>query len=474
MQLRSYLGIALFAAVAGNALAADDAFPESMVTLRGQPAVFTVVRSTDLEAEYPKSVSLNLEALKADRNLAKVGSRRNATDAERYWLLLGQDPEKYLVTSKERVRNTFKGAMTGRGSAFAISREGILLTNAHVVDNAVDPTSPDSWLLIQGVIAKDCEAFEKTLGVPDISIEDAALIVGSIRAWYAKRIEIVGSKVRSVRVVLDYKVDSKKRDDLAKKRHLTEALSLIPEEISVPATVLAIGEPMPGKDVAVIKVTFEPEEHAKLTKLAKERNLKPELLATWLADIQNDRLICLSLGNSEEVLPQAKVQALGLPGIAFSADLMEPEARYKVSARGGQVSQTKRMKGGWDAIEMNTAIEHGDSGGPVLDVQGRVIGLNVGSAKDKPGALRLAVPINLAKEMLVKAGITPDPGKASAHWEKCLKLFADGKYEACLEAIKLVRRIQEGEALSGRETSWYVKDMAGRCLQKLGKIPSGK
>ena len=34
--------------------------------------------------------------------------------------------------------------------------------------------------------------------------------------------------------------------------------------------------------------------------------------------------------------------------------------------------------------------------------------------------------------------------------------------------------LQKGKNfLENREASWYLRDMAGRCLQKLGKIPGG-
>ena len=112
---------------------------------------------------------------------------------------------------------------------------------------------------------------------------------------------------------------------------------------------------------------------------------------------------------------------------------MDPESQFKVSSKSGQISQTKRMSsnGGWDIFEMNAATNHGDSGGPVLDTSGKVIALNVGKAKvtNETNVLRLAIPINIAQEMLAKLGIKPDPGKLSAHWDRGLRLYAESKYE---------------------------------------------
>jgi S1-C subfamily serine protease len=70
---------------------------------------------------------------------------------------------------------------------------------------------------------------------------------------------------------------------------------------------------------------------------------------------------------------------------------MNAGAQFKVSSREGQIGQTKRMISGWDAFEMTAVTRSGDSGGPVLNEQGQVIGLNVGAAQDKPDAISLAV-----------------------------------------------------------------------------------
>jgi len=460
---------------ASYARPADEPFPESMVVLRGQPSVFVVAVNSDVILDTPLSVTLNRPALNADLRSVQFTGTGPVTDADRYWTLIGQNPGKYLVASKELQRLPLENVRNTAGSAFAVSREGIFLTNAHVVANKSETELGDVSLdLVEDRVANDVKAFAEILGTTKRPVEEINQIADAIIQWYALRSRLAGSKFRSARIILDYKVNSQKRHEAMRKDGLTAAFKLEREEISVPTTVLAMGESMPGLDVAVLKATFDPAEQAKLLQRDKQRKLPG--LDAMLADIQNDRIVCLTLGNSDDVLPQARVQALGMPGDAFNHMLMDIEARFKVSARNGQIGQTKRMKGGWDAFEMNAAIDHGDSGGPVLDVQGRVIAINMGVAKDRTNPLRLAVPINLAREMLAKAGIKPDPGKLSAHWEQALRYYADGKYEECFQQCQAVIRIQEGQTsfLSGRQGNWYIKDMAGRCLQKLGKIPGGK
>ena len=77
---------------------------------------------------------------------------------------------------------------------------------------------------------------------------------------------------------------------------------------------------------------------------------------------------------------------------------------------------------------MSAAIDHGDSGGPVVNRRGQVIGINVGMAAEQ-GKLTLAIPIDVAKEFLESAGVTPDVGPLTQTWIEGLALFHRGAYD---------------------------------------------
>ena len=445
--------ILLVLGLAQLAMSADPPFPESMVTLLAQPSVFFVRATADIELTYPETVSVNLDALKNDlANLQDAGVV-NRSVADRYFDLLVKNPNKYLQASKEETTERRLNVDAWSGSAFAISREGILLTNAHVVCTGPDrPITEDNVGVLNEAIGKNTLAMTKVLGQPTLTDERRFQTLNVLYSYYAARSR-VATKFRAARIVLDYKVDLQKSFAALKAQGIDEALRVTREEITVPAEVLDVGEWLPGKDVAVLRAKFGPNE-------------------------QLDRFVCLSLGNVNDVLPQASVHSLGFPGVAFSKEDMDPEAQFKVSSYSGQISQTKRMRtnGGWDIFEMTAVINHGDSGGPVLDRNGKVIAINVGIAKvtDEPSVFRLAIPVNVAKDMLAKLGIKPDPGKLSAHWERGLRLYSESKYEESFQEIQAAIVLQKGKNfLENREASWYLRDMAGRCLQKLGKIPGG-
>jgi hypothetical protein len=191
-----------------------------------------------------------------------------------------------------------------------------------------------------------------------------------------------------------------------------------PQPIVAPLEIVAKGEPMPGKDVAILRVS--------------EGDFDPI-----------DRAICLPLGDSDEVLAGTRVQAMGFPGIAFNEQIMDPAAAYRVSAQDGQVANTKRMTGGYDAIEMTADINHGDSGGPVVNVaDGLVIGLNVGAASAQSHGHTLAVPVNVAREMLADLKITLDPGPATALWVRALQQYDARQFDEAADTLARLVRLQ--------------------------------
>lgn len=469
------LCLTLVSALPLTILAADAPFPESMVTLRAQPAVFFVRAIADIELQVPESVDVNVDAVKRDLSRVQNAGHGQATVSDGNWDLIFQNPERYLIASGKLRTESRAEDIGWSGSAFAISREGILLTNAHVAGGSTsEPVTEEYFSTLDGTIQNDLKKLASTLGKATTTEERVNKAWASMYAFYAPRCRIT-SKFKSAQIVLDYKVDPQKSFAALKSEGMDAWFgSMKREAITVPAKVLAIGQSLPGKDVAVLKVTFEPEEQARLLQRNQQQPLPG--LEKMLADLQNDRMVCLALGDVKDVLPQEKVYSLGFPGVGFNEQFMDPESRFKVSSKSGQISQTKRMlsDGGWDIFEMTAPTNHGDSGGPVLNVSGRVIGLNVGkiSFTNETNLVKLAIPINIAQEMLKKLDIKPDPGPLSAHWEQGLRRFAEGKYQESLQEIQTAIKIQKGTSLHGnREASWYLRDMAGRCLQKLGKIP---
>ncbi len=124
--------------------------------------------------------------------------------------------------------------------------------------------------------------------------------------------------------------------------------------------------------------------------------------ATDLAVIQvalpADQLAPVALGDSDTLEPGQLAVAIGNP---FT--LQRTVTAGVISARGRSLrSENNRLIG--DIIQTDTAINPGNSGGPLLDAQGRVIGVN--SALFNPTGqsvsigVGFAIPVNIVKRVI--------------------------------------------------------------------------
>ena len=136
--------------------------------MRAQLSVFLVFPVGDLHVTYPNpdSVTLNEKLLDdvSYRNIAKPGENKAAF----FWSQIGQYPDKYLEASQELVKETIYDADYATGTAFAISWEGIFLTNAHVVADP-DPrallgTRDNAYFCLSKPILAETNRLEVELG----------------------------------------------------------------------------------------------------------------------------------------------------------------------------------------------------------------------------------------------------------------------------------------------------------------------
>ena len=109
------------------------------------------------------------------------------------------------------------------------------------------------------------------------------------------------------------------------------------------------------------------------------------------------RLVTVPLGDSSRVRPGDPVAAMGSP---FGNE--DSIAVGVVSAIHRSISSLTSSYKVVDAIQTDAPITHGNSGGPLFDARGRVIGINAQIRSDSGGAegVGFAVPINAAKRSM--------------------------------------------------------------------------
>jgi serine protease Do len=123
------------------------------------------------------------------------------------------------------------------------------------------------------------------------------------------------------------------------------------------------------------------------------------LLDIAFIDIEGDSYIPLPLGSSSELKVGQSViaigNALGEFSNSVSAGIVSGLSR-DILAGGQDGEDTERLN---DLIQTDASINLGNSGGPLLDIKGNVIGVNVAVA-DQGENIGFAIPIDVVRDLL--------------------------------------------------------------------------
>ena len=135
-------------------------------------------------------------------------------------------------------------------------------------------------------------------------------------------------------------------------------------------------------------------------------------VAVLKVDVPSSALTVIPLGDSAGLKVGSGVVAIGNP---FGQDRTVTSGIISAVARSIQAPNGFSING---AIQTDAAINHGNSGGPLLDMSGQVIGINSqidtgGQANAGSVGIGFAVPINLVKQVTADIMAT---GKAQHAW----------------------------------------------------------
>lgn len=120
-----------------------------------------------------------------------------------------------------------------------------------------------------------------------------------------------------------------------------------------------------------------------------------------------DNLTVARLGDSDKVRVGDRVLAAGSPlGLRSTVTHGIISALHRPVPLSGENSDTETVI---DAVQTDASINHGNSGGPLIDMNSQVIGINTAgkSLSDSASGLGFAIPVNEAKfvtETLIKDG----------------------------------------------------------------------
>lgn len=176
---------------------------------------------------------------------------------------------------------------------------------------------------------------------------------------------------------------------------------VLPDGTKLPYKIVAYGKPGEGSDVAVIKVDIK--------------------------DAPN-----LPMADSDKVMIQDKVLAIGYPGAADMQGLLDDKSQLEATINEGAISAVKRTGAGEPIIQISASITHGNSGGPTINDKGEVIGLSTFGSKGAIQGFNFIVASVTVKKFLAEAKVNLDPSQTTKLWRKGLDDLWSGYLEDAL------------------------------------------
>jgi serine protease Do len=326
-------------------------------------------------------------------------------------------PERFFQTTFDYIKQPEQ--ITASGSGFFITSNGYVATNCHLIDR------DDNFIRRQFILTAFRQITEASIGALEsawatrFTEQQRSLLYNTYTSVYSRLFSMILYDVkRNIYVV--YRSDSG-----SGSRHSDTIKNL--------ATIVVKGQPMPGKDIAILKVQV-PAEMPMLTLAPPE-------------------------------LPQVGQQlyVYGYPGPVTNNDFVSAESAIEPTLTTGIISAIKKSVGGWPLIQMDANINHGSSGGPVCNDKGEVVGLTTFGSLENTGGLaaglNFAVPVSILDEYLDSAGIKPKPSPVTHLFADALGFYEADQYRNALRLFQKVSR--QNPQYPGINT--YIAD----CIRKI-------
>jgi serine protease Do len=332
------------------------------------PGVVMIVAiyNSTLTGQHPMIPDSSVAALRAfaDQQVKSGIISSSVSDVLRAEIQeISNNPTDYLKPGPEAFSDAMQ--VTSSGSGFILTPDGYMVTNAHVVataDSDVQGMFVDSEL--QKLIPADLQTLQDTLKSVQLSAEEQTMYQDAVKAYYLDSMKMTPWNPPQVTAQIGIAIPGLST--------LTKA---------VPADVKQVGQITPGKDVAVLK-------------------------------IEQTNLPTVPIGDDTKLQVGDKIFIIGYPA---AADLGTAAAGSEPSMTAGLVSARQTMPGGWQAIQTDAAINHGNSGGPAFNDQGQAIGLATFTINNAQN-VNFLVPMSVVNEFLNGQNIKPQQSDLSTQW----------------------------------------------------------
>lgn len=130
------------------------------------------------------------------------------------------------------------------------------------------------------------------------------------------------------------------------------------------------------------------------------------------------------------------------PKLTASSPLSADKA-IEPSLTSGLVSARQTMPDGWEALQTHTDMNSGNSGGPVLNQQGEVIGIATfnkidPNTRNVVQGVNFAIPISVAQEFFKEANMQPSESELSQQYAQGIEQLEQEKFRLALKNFQKI------------------------------------
>jgi serine protease Do len=316
----------------------------------------------------------------------------------------------------------------GQGTGFVINPDGYVITNAHVVHKSDEQIESTMYRGFVNWGANNFPQYWAQMGLDPWPVTNQ----DKEDLWAAAHdsFEVVNIK-QEVTVTVGKSVEGM---DLMEHGYRADVRKVSPREWKL---VGGQWTPVSGKDVAIIKM---------------EANNHPAMI----------------LGDSDEMMVGDTIMAIGYPGAVVQHDYLSEASKFEASVTSGIISAIKEAPDGSPILQTDTAITHGNSGGPAINEDGEVIGITtfgtsgwdpiLGEYKEIEG-FNFLVPSNVAKDFLNELNVKNEQGVTDEHYTQAMLLFYAERYKEAAEEFEVVLNLFPGHP--------YAHDYITVCQEKM-------
>lgn len=387
---------------------------------RIKPATVQVVVEYDIKGTVAMLVPDDERisaALEQQREYSDL-SQENA--ARQFFNIFYNDPASYL---KEAELKDLDDTVYALGSGTIVTPDGYILTNAHVVKEDDEALAEAAVKKIEDLIAEQAKQMEQRVRdrLPgwEPTEEASERLKGVLEKEYAKH--------GNFHVTSDVNVIMPTSEEQTSDQVHLESCRVVGQ-----------GDPYPGKDIAVLKMNGA--------------DLPTAPMASSL--------------DAGGIRTGAQLFVLAYPGDRNFYPDFSDRNRIQPKMTAGIVSSVKEMSGGWKVIETDVAMEKGNSGGPVLNDYGEVVGL---ATYGYEGRANFAESVDLARDFLKDQSVIPRESAFTTKFDLAVSEFERPGHG---NASRMFRELQTSYPDRSGPRDFMVKLSPGHLSSAL--IPKGK